>query len=248
MGGQSKTWILTNALVTITTSGASQLAEDTKSGYHGVPMSCTHCGWAEVLIRRPTGNISWLMRLQNQMGGAHVFNSTHTNETINVTSSSLATPVTSRTSSQSNEVEVVTCQDVEATADVFNESIDSCDDQQLFPIEVDDHDTSSATPPATNEPHPPKFAAKGAATRVHSNELQEQKTRHTSSCSLELLPPLMSYEESQTKSPSLHGGGGHLTDEEQVQMTSYQVGNFFGGVYAEDTHLKYIHTNFKGTA
>lgn len=219
MGGQSKTWILTNALVTITTSGGSQLAEeDTKSGYHGVPISCTYCGWAEVLIRRPTGNISWLMRLQNQMGGAHVLNSTHNNETTNVTSSSLATPVISRTSSQSNEAEVVTCQDVDTTADVFNESIDSFDDQQLFPIEVDDHDTSIPTPPATNEPHPPKFATNGAATAalVHTNELQEQRTRHTSSCSLELLPPLMSYEESQIKSPSLHGGGGHLTDEEQV--------------------------------
>ena len=218
LGGQSKTWILTNALVTITTSGGSQLAdEDTKSGYHGVPMSCTHCGWAEVLIRRPTGNISWLMRLQNQMGGAHVLNSTHTNETANVTSSSLATPMTSRTSSQSNEVEVVTCTDVDTTVDVFSENIDSCDDQQLFPIEVDDHDIGISTPTAANEPHPPKFATKGAAAAlIHSSELQEQRTRHTSSCSLELLPPLMSYEESQTKSPSLHGGGGYLTDEEQV--------------------------------
>ena len=29
--------------------------------------SCWRKGWAEILIRRPTGNISWLMRLQNRL-------------------------------------------------------------------------------------------------------------------------------------------------------------------------------------
>ena len=153
------------------------------------------------------------------MGGAHVLNSTHTSETTNVVLSSLATPVASRTNSQSNEAEVVTCTEVDTTVDVFNESIDSCDDQQLFPIEVDDQNTNIPTPTAANEPHPPKFAAStttAAVALIHSSELQQQRTRHTSSCSLELLPPLMSYEESETKSPSLHGGSGYLTDEEQV--------------------------------
>ena len=210
-GGQSKTWILTNALVTITTSGGSHLAEeDANSGYHGVPMSCTQCGWAEVLIRRPTGNISWLMRLQNQTVGARALNSTHANETTtDVASSLLSTPVLSRTSSQSNETEVVT--DVNTMADVFSDNVDSCDDQQLFPIEVDDH---SAT---VVEPRPPELATKAAAAApVRKFELQEHRARHTSSCSLELFPPLISYEESQAKSPSLHGGAGYLTDEEQV--------------------------------
>ena len=210
-GGQSKTWILTNALVTITTSGGSHLAEeDAKCGYHGVPMSCTQCGWAEVLIRRPTGNISWLMRLQNQTVGTHVLNSAHANETTtDMTSSLLSTPVISRTNSQSNEVQVVA--DVDTTADVFSDNVDSCDDQQLFPIEVDDHNATVV------ELRPPESATKAAAAApVRKFELQEHRTRHTSSCSLELFPPLISYEESQAKSPSLHGGGGYLTDEEQV--------------------------------
>ena len=219
MGGQSKTWILTNALVTITTSGGggTQLVEeDTKPGYHGTPMSCTHCGWAEILIRRPTGNISWLMRLQNQMGGAHVHSSTHSNDMTSVTSSLMATPVVSRTSSQSHDVEVVTDVVDDATVDVFTESTDSCDDQQLFPIEVDGHSTSVPAAAAPNEPRPPQFTAKAAGAAVVHSELEEQRTRHTSSCSLEFLPPLMSYEESHIKSPSLHGGSGHLTDEQQV--------------------------------
>lgn len=217
LGGQSKTWILSNALVTITTSGGSQLAEDdAKSGYHGGPMSCTHCGWAEVLIRRPTGNISWLMRLQNQVGGAvvgvHALNSTHTDENIDPTLSLLTTPVVSRTSSHSNGTEpTAPTTDADATVDVFNDSTESCDDQQ-FPIEVDDYNLN--TPTATDESHPPQFATAATAAFVHSGQLQ--RSRHESSCSLELLPPLMSYDELQTKSPSLHGGGSHLTDEEQV--------------------------------
>ena len=38
-------------------------------GGDGRPMlcSCWCRGWAEIKIRRPTGNISWLMRLQNRL-------------------------------------------------------------------------------------------------------------------------------------------------------------------------------------
>ena len=155
------------------------------------------------------------MRLQNQIGGAvagaTVLNSPYSNETTTDMMSSLVpTPVASRTNSQSNDVEAITNVDVD-------ESIDSSDDQQ-FPIEVDGHSISTPTPTADDEPHPSEDAAattEGVAI-VHNNDLpQEQRSRHRSSCSLELLPPLMSYEESQAKSPSLHGGG-YLTDEEQV--------------------------------
>ena len=218
LGGQSKTWILTNALVTITTSAGPQSSEDdTKYTHHNTPLSCIHCGWAEVLIRRPTGNISWLMRLQNQMGGAiagtNMLNSLHTNETTtDMTSPLVLTPAASRNNSQSIGIEVVA--DIDANVD---ESVDSSDDQQ-FPIEVDGHSISTPTPTADDEPRPSELTATaGGVAIMHNNEqLQEQRSRHTSSCSLELLPPLMSYEESHAKSPSLHGGGGYLTDEEQV--------------------------------
>jgi len=141
--------------------------------------------------------------------GVHAFNSTHTDEIVDSASSLLTTPVISRTSSHSNGAGPTAPRtDTDAaTVDVFNDNIESCDDQQ-FPIEVDDHNTS--TPTATDEPHPPQLAA----AVVHNSHLQ--RSRHESSCSLELLPPLMSYDESQAKSPSLHGGGGYLTDEEQV--------------------------------
>ena len=87
-GGPSKTWLLGNALVTITTSG-------TGGGVQGVCPRCkavqnslqpnpsillapphtddsTLCscwcrGWAEIKVRRPTGNVAWLMRLQNKL-------------------------------------------------------------------------------------------------------------------------------------------------------------------------------------
>ena len=207
LGGQSKTWILSNALVTITTSRGSD-----NDGYHGSPVSCIHCGWAEVLIRRPTGNISWLMRLQNQVGGAVAsahLNANHTNESTDVTSSLLTTPAVSRTGSNSSTTELTT--DTSPPVDILTDNSDTSNDQQ-FPIEVDGDNISTPTPTNVDEPHPPKSATKAAAF-VHTGELQQQRCRHTS---LEFLPPLMSYEESHTKSPSLHGGSGHLTDEEQV--------------------------------
>lgn len=153
------------------------------------------------------------MRLQNQVGGAtagaHAFNSSHI---ADGTSSSLTAPATD---DRSNGEEPT--MDADTAVDVFSQtSSDSHDDQQLFPIEVDGNSLHSPTPTAVDERHPPKFSATSAAALIHSGELQEQRTRHTSSCSLELLPPLMSYEESHTKSPSLHGSGSHLTDEEQV--------------------------------
>lgn len=149
------------------------------------------------------------------MAGATVLNSPYSSQpTTDMISSSLVpTPVASRTNSQSNGVEAVTNVDID-------DSVDSSDDQQ-FPIEVDGRSISTPTPTTDDESRPSEDAAAAATTGgvaiAPNNELlQEQRSRHTSSCSLELLPPLMSYEESQARSPSLHGGSGYLTDEEQV--------------------------------
>ena len=117
-----------------------------------------------------------------------------------------------RNNSQSTGIEVVAGSDAN-----IDESVDSSDDQQ-FPIEVDGHSISTPTPTADDDPYPSEVTAiaGGVAIMYNNEQLQEERSRHMSSCSLELLPPLMSYEESHAKSPSLHGGGGYLTDEEQV--------------------------------
>ena len=82
--GLSKTWSVGSSLVTITTnrgkdgsckrcSSVNNTPPDDKHGYHGNSVddsslcSCLCKGWAEVLIRRPTGNVSWVMRLQNTL-------------------------------------------------------------------------------------------------------------------------------------------------------------------------------------
>lgn len=74
-------------------------------------------------------------------------------------------------------------------------------DERLFQLELDNGEDV----PPTQGPHPPQLVT-----------VTGQRSRHTSTRSLDLLPPLMSYEESQLKSPSLHEGSGKLTDEEQV--------------------------------
>ena len=106
-GGQQKTWLVGNLLVTVTTSVNSEpeVADGTcskclalqslntltaplfnqESSEHlsptarsGLPPATTNCpersdcstwckGWAEVKVRRPTGDCSWLMRIQNRL-------------------------------------------------------------------------------------------------------------------------------------------------------------------------------------
>ena len=87
-GGPSKTWIVANSLVTITTSGQgggrsgtcarcasnrsmphTPIEDPLLHGNSSPPQlcSCWCRGWAEITIRRPSGNISWLMRVQNRL-------------------------------------------------------------------------------------------------------------------------------------------------------------------------------------
>jgi len=51
----SQTWLVGNSLITITAGRANN-------------------GWAEIMVRRPTGNTSWIGRLQNSMGTLPMFN------------------------------------------------------------------------------------------------------------------------------------------------------------------------------
>ena len=91
-GGPSKTWIVGSSLVTITTSRlGNDLNESCKTCAIHYPKespnklsnfndrkaartnddmslvcSCWRSGWAEIKIRRPSGNTGWMMQLQNQ--------------------------------------------------------------------------------------------------------------------------------------------------------------------------------------
>lgn len=60
-GGQSKTWIVGHAVITITTNACMD-------NHEWANCSCYCSDWAEITIRRPTGMLSWLMKFQNQVG------------------------------------------------------------------------------------------------------------------------------------------------------------------------------------
>ena len=88
-GGPSKTWVLGNYLITVTTTGeaggkpgrcaqcVSELAREWSRGVatatedsslHDEGLcSCWGWGWAEVKVRRPSGNTAWMLRLQNRL-------------------------------------------------------------------------------------------------------------------------------------------------------------------------------------
>ena len=107
-GGPTKTWIVANSLVTITTSGqgggrsgtCARCASNRKTttphppstvedplylhGNSSSPQlcSCWCRGWAEITIRRPTGTISWLMRVQNRLQSLHPMTSTQLGQSL----------------------------------------------------------------------------------------------------------------------------------------------------------------------
>lgn len=60
-GGQSKTWIVGHAVITITTNACMD-------NHEWANCSCYCSDWAEIIVRRPTGQLSWLMKFQNQVG------------------------------------------------------------------------------------------------------------------------------------------------------------------------------------
>lgn len=90
LGGPSKTWVLGNYLITVTTTGEAggkpgrcdQCVSDlVREPSHGVGVakdsslrapngglcSCWGWGWAEVKVRRPSGNTAWMLQLQNRL-------------------------------------------------------------------------------------------------------------------------------------------------------------------------------------
>ena len=60
-GGQSKTWIVGHAVVTITTNACMD-------SHEWANCSCYCSDWAEIVVRRPTGQLSWMIKFQNQVG------------------------------------------------------------------------------------------------------------------------------------------------------------------------------------
>lgn len=60
-GGQSKTWVVGHAVVTITTNACMD-------NHEWANCSCYCSDWAEIIVRRPTGQLSWMMKFQNQVG------------------------------------------------------------------------------------------------------------------------------------------------------------------------------------
>ena len=86
---------------------------------------------------------------------------------------------------------------------------------QQFPIEIGWLQHKHSYPTADDEPCLSEVAATVGEWLLHII-VSFCRSRELDTHHLELFPPLMSYEESHAKSPSLHGGGGYLTDEEQV--------------------------------
>lgn len=277
-GGPSKTWLIGNALVTITTSGtgggvqgvcprckaiqqslqpdpAVLLASNEYylSSLHSsiadnVPVTLCSCwcrGWAEVKVRRPTGNVAWLMRVQNKL------DILATPQTINDHDYDWSLMGLNRnpldeedededegkeeewgilTLEQENEKshDLVTCEKshelvtYEKSQDpvTYEKSHDMSHDTPCKGIstttELVISETQNETSPLTTSKRQPSSHSWSEKGEKKSSPISTTRSYSLSSASLEHLPPLFSYDESHLMNRSPSLVSGLLSDPEQV--------------------------------
>ena len=301
-GGPSKTWLVGHTLVTVTTSGQgggktgvcrrcaafrtrTRTVDETTEDLGrlklpgGIPdqvlCSCWCKGWAEILIRRPTGNISWMMRLQNRLqalsvgepyspsnadwsllaptysceaggrGGKPGLPARDENETpkhqgeppkphpaatlgpaseSGGSSPEMLTPRANHAPTvppTPQQLPVAESSGSEGRAGSSEEGALSSDSEGESQPPPRPEETATAlsdrapqTSPSRRQPSSKSWSEQGA------REALPLSPRPSSYCALEHLPPLLSYDTGDDlgRSPSLHGSGGRLSDQEQVRL------------------------------
>ena len=211
--------------------GGKTLTDSTLMEKDGHPLlcSCWNRGWAEVKIRRPTGSVSWLMRVQNQLdllSSLDPLLTSHLTRDIGIAeinhtdlvSESSPMPSTTifprRSSSESSSPEE-DCRGSTLVDDRRHTPSDLFDEEEpelleVVDSELDGSETSSTKKSTAEDDSVPTSDPISISVRF-------ERIHNTSNSSelCEFLPPLLSYE-GNTRSPSLHSGSTLLNEQQQV--------------------------------
>lgn len=262
--GLSKTWLIGNSLVTITTSGTGggtigvcPRCKAIKRSLQPNPdvllagnksylptsrrmsaveediatlCSCWCRGWAEIKVRRPTGNVAWLMRVQNKLD-------------------ILATPQPTAEAEYDWSLmginKLISDEEEEEEWDILKMNEDESvvlDDKNSRVFSettklLEHNDNAKETTPIVSHRQPSSQHAKETTPIIVSHRQpssqswseggrrrKEKEPSHRtyslSSASLEQLPPLFSYDEGHVlgRSPSMYKEIGLLSEPEQLEL------------------------------
>lgn len=253
--GPSKTWLVKNYLVTVTTSGAGgsggvcQRCVLVRAGLLGTrsvdknpPVekedhpqlcSCWNRGWAEVNIRRPTGCVSWLMRVQNQLdmlssldplltshlwrdiGIAGMSSSDLVSESSSLPFQHPSSTISRRSSCKSESPDEENCDEdpIQSESTRPDSSYgDVSDPEVLEAVDEGDDLTLYKNTVSSSSGHVPSNPITVSVVRF---DRRHRPSANSELC--EFFPPLLSYE-GDTRSPSLHSDSTLLNEQQQVVL------------------------------
>ena len=193
--------------------------------------SCWCRGWAEIKVRRPTGNVAWLMRVQNKLDvlatpqptaeAEYDWSLMGINKLISDEEEEEEWDIL-----KMNEDESVVSDD--KNSKVFSESTKSLEHndnaKETTPFIVSHRQPSSQhakeTTPIIVSHRQPSSQSWSEGGRRRKEKESSYRTYSLSSGSLEQLPPLFSYDEGHVlgRSPSMYKEIGLLSEPEQVHV------------------------------
>ena len=197
---------------------------------NNVPVTLCSCwcrGWAEVKVRRPTGNVAWLMRVQNKLDilatPQTISDHDYDWSLMGLNRNPLDEEDEDKDEEKEEEWGILTLeQENDKSQDpvIYEKSHDMSHDTPCKEISATSElvisETQNETSPVTPSKRQPSSHSWSERGEEKSSPISTTRCYSLSSASLEHLPPLFSYDEGHlmNHSPSLVSG--LLSDPEQV--------------------------------
>lgn len=209
--------------------------------------SCWCRGWAEIKIRRPTGNIAWLLRLQNRLQPLYTLSDTDyslvaanypfmeeetaTSAPLEASGDAGTTTTVPSEDLQDREPAAPTAlggrQEAESEVDpAFEVAVERATDSDGEQTQQTSEIPQSSETVPTTDSDPLPLASIRQPTSMSWSEVGEsceplspRAASYSALPCLEYLPPLLSYDEGDGlgRSPSLRDPGGLMSEQEQVR-------------------------------
>ena len=190
--------------------------------------SCWCRGWAEIKVRRPTGNVAWLMRVQNKLDILATPQPTAEAE-YDWSLMGINKLTSEEEEEEEEEWDILKMNDDESVNNSI--TIVSGDKNSRVFSEttctklLEHNDNAKETTPIIVSHRQPSSQSWSEGGRGRKEKEPSYRTYSLSSASLEQLPPLFSYDEGHVlgRSPSMYKEIGLLSEPEQVHVYTVYV-------------------------